>query len=75
MRRVVWRAGQRLDAGGQAQTETFDHRLICNEPGVLLIGHWRQCRVHCLVIAEGQFVAAGRVLEVVVNTVTPCICR
>jgi hypothetical protein len=33
----------------------------------LLVGHGRQFREHRLVIAEHQFVAAGAVLEVVVN--------
>ncbi|VVQ26285.1 hypothetical protein PS925_06172 [Pseudomonas fluorescens] len=54
-------------AGGQTQAETLDHRFVGNQSGVLLIGHWREFREHRLVIAEGQFVAAGRVLEVVVN--------
>ncbi|VVN48677.1 hypothetical protein PS619_06105 [Pseudomonas fluorescens] len=54
-------------AGGQAQTKTLDHRFVGDQSGVLLIGHRRKFREHRLVIAEGQFVAARRVLEVVVN--------
>ena len=54
-------------AGRQTQAETLDHWLIGDQSGVLLISHWRQFREHRLVIAEHQFVAAGGVLEVVVN--------
>ncbi len=55
-------------AGGQTQAETLDHRFVSDQSGVLLIGHGREFREHRLVIAEGQFVAAGGVLKVVVNT-------
>ncbi len=50
-------------AGFQAHAEALDDCPVCDQAGVLLVGHWRQLRKYRLVVAEHQDVAGFVVLE------------
>ena len=64
---VVIPTGHTAGASLQAQAEALDHRLIGDQPGVLLVGHRRQRGKHRLVVAEHQHMAVRAVLEVIVD--------